>query len=372
MIHLHSPAILAFRLRVRDLALRVLSREVGLEVGRTRFREGGYSYPLHVAVFEDPRLLGFFDPSFHTLGVNRSLMLEAGEGVIADVVRHEVAHLMTFVRHGLSETDHGPAFRAFCRSVGWGPGVWGATVDVREGNARDPDPGHDRLLSRVRKILALGDSPNPHEAEAAALKANELLVRHNLSRSDALGDGEEETCLKRVLRSKRRSMKLLCIADILRTFLVFPVTNSGRDGVWLEVVGDRAAVEMADYVAGALDHILERLWEGHRKRHPGLGGIRMKNSFFLGVGKGYVRKIEGAQRARFTGREITLFQAGLVERARAIYGGLSYRGIGARTDSWASGLGERAGRDLSIRKGVGSGGGGGGGGGPARRIGWDG
>src|SRR3954454_9262567 len=39
----------------------------------------------------------------------------------------------------------------------------------------------DRIVDRVKKLLALSSSQNPHEAALAAAKAQELLFKHNLS-----------------------------------------------------------------------------------------------------------------------------------------------------------------------------------------------
>lgn len=39
----------------------------------------------------------------------------------------------------------------------------------------------DRIVERIKKLLALATSQNPHEAALAAAKAQELLFRHNLS-----------------------------------------------------------------------------------------------------------------------------------------------------------------------------------------------
>lgn len=41
----------------------------------------------------------------------------------------------------------------------------------------------DKIVERVKKLLALSSSQNPHEAALAAAKAQELLFRHNLSLS---------------------------------------------------------------------------------------------------------------------------------------------------------------------------------------------
>src|SRR3712207_287418 len=39
----------------------------------------------------------------------------------------------------------------------------------------------DRVVERIKKLLALTSSQNPNEAALAASKAQELLFRHNLS-----------------------------------------------------------------------------------------------------------------------------------------------------------------------------------------------
>ena len=230
----------------------VLRREIGVKMGRSRFYVGGYGYPLDVVVFEDPRQLGFFDSSTMTLGMGKKLMYEANDGVIKNIVRHELAHCMIFVGGGDGK-PHGEEFRAFCRARGWGPEVYSATVDIDRENDNYAQPSYDRLASRIKKILSLGSSPNPHEARAAVVKANQLLLRHNLSRDAVSDDGEEEAALKRVLAYPRRNAKLLCIADILETFFVKTVLNFGRGTVCLEAIGSRINVELAEYAAGFLD-----------------------------------------------------------------------------------------------------------------------
>ncbi len=40
------------------------------------------------------------------------------------------------------------------------------------------------VAAKIKKLLALGTSPNEHEAKTAMLKAQELMVRHNLSMKD--------------------------------------------------------------------------------------------------------------------------------------------------------------------------------------------
>ena len=58
---------------------------------------------------------------------------------------------------------------------------------------------------RIRKILALAESPNEHEAKAALLKARQLMAEHKLSESEIRDTGKSNvlevdsglTCSKR-------------------------------------------------------------------------------------------------------------------------------------------------------------------------------
>lgn len=44
----------------------------------------------------------------------------------------------------------------------------------------------DKIADRIRKLFALAESPNEHEAAAAAERAQELLLKHGLSEADVM------------------------------------------------------------------------------------------------------------------------------------------------------------------------------------------
>lgn len=56
--------------------------------------------------------------------------------------------------------------------------------------------GPQAILEKINKLLALSESPNEFEASSALLKAQELLVKHNLSMSDVKGHSFGEDILK--------------------------------------------------------------------------------------------------------------------------------------------------------------------------------
>jgi hypothetical protein len=59
---------------------------------------------------------------------------------------------------------------------------------VRSGNKTDD--GDDKVINRIRKVLALTQSPNENEAAAAAARLSALLAEHNLSIADLESKGQ--------------------------------------------------------------------------------------------------------------------------------------------------------------------------------------
>ncbi len=64
---------------------------------------------------------------------------------------------------------------------------------------------HERIIEKVRKLLALSQSDNEHEAATAAAKAQELLAEYNLSLSDIpADDGRCMRATKSAARTRQR------------------------------------------------------------------------------------------------------------------------------------------------------------------------
>ncbi len=214
------------------------------------------------------------------------------------------------------------------------------------------DVPRDALVEKVKKLLALASSTNPHEAELATLKANQLILRHHLDRA-GLAETEEALCVMDVMRSARKSAKMVAIYDILTQFMVRPLLHFGRGEVRLQAIGNRSQVALAEYVAGYLDRELETLWKA-----TGLKGTRAKNSFFTGIAKGYRQKLEAA-RAGFSATDkaaLVRVEADLGAQIQRYLGGFGTTRTGQVLDGNALGQGVRAGNNLSIRPGVQTGG----------------
>ena len=135
--------------------------------------------------------------------------------------------------------------------------------------------------------------------------------------------------------------------------------NFGHKIVYLEAIGSKVNVELADYTAGFLDVELERLWRHQRKLNPGLGGISMKRAFFLGLAEGYREKVRHMRGRGTVGRQLVASSRALERKVALVYPKLrSVTTSVARPDARSVGLGREAGRNLSVRKGLKGGSGG--------------
>lgn len=354
---LHSNTISAFLSRVRSDAREIVNLEMGLKMDRSRILYERILYPLNIVVFEDNTRLGYFDSRSYELGLSKKLMYQAKNEVLKNVLRHELAHFMCYLLYG-PKILHGEEFHNVCRSFGWGPEVYGAyaNVDAENNKIEDKNVETEKLLLRLKKLLALATSDNIHERELATLKANQLLLEHNLDLAKSSQDTEEVVYVKRVLEDTRKNAKHIAIYEILKTFFVSPVFNHGRGIFYLEVIGDKTNVELADYVANFLNIELEAIWNETKKENPKLKGMASKNSFLKGVAKGYVLKIEKQKSSIASGLELVAIEKNIQRHLNIVYPRIGHSSQAAgihNADAHSAGI--KKGSNLSIKPGISSG-----------------
>ncbi len=337
-----------------------MNEEMGIKFNKTRFMWRGYYYPLHFVLFEDPNKLGYFSPSNFQLGLHKKLMYLAHNEVLSNIIRHELAHLYCSLIYGEKAKNlasHGQEFHKVCTDFGWGPEVSKAYGNLEfENQLYSVDSSFEKVKSKIEKLLALADSDNPHEAEAATLKANQLLLKYNLQNLD-YDEDDVETCVKLVFRTKKLNATMNALYDILQYFYVQPVFNRTREGVGLDVVGTRINVEMADYITKFLASEFEILWNKARKQDPRLKGLKMKNNYILGVATGFTQKLKAERNLlkndKSSSRELMIMEENLSQQVRMAFPRLSRQaGSSASFDAHARAKGQRDGGNISIRPGV--------------------
>ncbi|MBI2520308.1 MAG: DUF2786 domain-containing protein [Bdellovibrio sp.] len=312
--------------------------------------------PIGVTVFRSSEKLGSFDPHNYQIGLNERLIWESKEVVLQNILRHEMAHYMTYLLYGNTIAHHGPEYRAFCQRYGWGDEIQAARADLNQANSQvEGDLVTERLILKVQKLLELASSSNRHEAELATIKANQLIIQHNLDLlKEKKGFDQETTFLKRILFSKKNNAKMRAIYEALNSFQVALCFSLGQDGVYLEAVGPYANVEMAHYVATFLDREMEILWRKAMEENPNLHGLRQKNSFFTGIGQGLTQKNLSALRASpsssVSSKDLIALEHNLQFHKERAYPRLRASFSSSKVDPMAHRLGKSAGEKLSIRK----------------------
>lgn len=340
-----NEATLHFAHRCEHWLREILRTEVALPVKRTRFQWERYSYPIHVVVFENNSHWGWFDPHTYQIGLNLKLLPLAKDQLIKDILRHELAHYLTFIDQDIPDQAHGKSFQATCQRYGWSRLVSKASLDLDHDQLAYAFEKKDRLLTKVKHLMALARSENKHEAELATLKANQLLIKHNLQQNNT---NSESLYCKTILSATRRSAKLSTIYDILKHFLVAPVFIYGKKQVLLEVSGSKDNIELAEYIAIYLERELERLWQQQTE----LKGLRAKNAFFLGIAKGYEAKLKGTPQSRESSKELIAIKKDLHQKVQLAYRRLSSTRQGGASDNSAFVKGTQSGKNLHINKAV--------------------
>jgi hypothetical protein len=346
---IYSKKIDLFVKELKEIMKRIIVNELNQKVSGNWFldkKKKAY-YPITTVIYNDRSMLGYFDSNVYELGFHERLMY-APKKQVEDLVRHELAHYMTFIEYGNVETSHGPEFRAFCEKVGWGKDVYSASVLLAE-DLEETDKTESDIYRKVQKLMALSSSQNPHEAEAAMIKSQQILLKHNIDSRYIDEQEDEKFYLKSVIKQSQRTEKMSAISRILETFFVSAVYARKNDGTHLEILGSKVNVQIADYVAEVLQDKLEELWCQAKEEYR-LKGLASKNSFFRGIAKGYVEKINDLKNS-YT-KEVSnalIVIEGKIEEAKA----LAYKRLVSSSSrvshcSKSSSLGEAAGRGLNI------------------------
>ncbi len=240
-----------------------------------------------------------------TLELSRRLVMERPWPDVLGVMLHEMAHqYVDEVLKAGDEVAHGEVFQKVCAERGIDGKAAGAPM-AAEAHGDGPGAEVDKVLERIRKLLALAGSSNQHEAEMAMRKAHELMLRHNIEMTKAraidsyevahLGDPE-----KRGNRVEDSVMALLTeyfFVKVIRIPVYLP--KLGKRGGVFEIAGTRANVEMARHVYEFLLATADRLWQANRKDARVQSG-RDRLSYQSGVIRGFHDKLRD-ERVELTG-----------------------------------------------------------------------
>ncbi|NVB43020.1 DUF2786 domain-containing protein [Pseudenhygromyxa sp. WMMC2535] len=235
------------------------------------------------------------------LEISRSLVLERPWPEVLEVLKHEVAHQFVDECLHVDESAHGPTFQQVCARLGIdgrASGAPQAPADAVE------DDATTRVVARIRKLLALAQSPNLNEAEVAATQARRLMLKFNVAAERAAQAGQAEGAgdrrygyrhlgepSGRILEHDRRLARIL-IEYFFVEAIWLPVyrPREGKRGSVLEICGLEANLLMAEHVHTFLRRTALELWKDYG-RESGRTSNRDRQAFLAGVMRGFEAKL---------------------------------------------------------------------------------
>jgi hypothetical protein len=240
---------------------------------------------------------GYWSGERNEICLSRNLVLNHSWDAIREIFLHEMAHQFAEQALGAhNEPPHGPKFKRACHLLRANPRASGNYRPLDERILQDsPDP-KDRIMIRVKKLMALAQSQNQHEAEAAMAKAYELIAKYNI---DLLArDENRHFATVFVGRPRLRHFREdYHLASLLQEFyFVFGiwvsayVVEKGKMGHVLEISGTRQNLRIASYVHDFVKHFIDSQWNRYNK-NKALNRYR-KTDFAMGIIEGFRSKLK--------------------------------------------------------------------------------
>ncbi|MFT5727735.1 MAG: hypothetical protein ACI8PB_001876 [Desulforhopalus sp.] len=272
-----------------------------------------YGVQLSLPIFEissGERQLGCWQAGTRSLRISEHLITSYPWGVTLQVLKHEMAHQYCSEVLRSKFTAHGEDFQKACFRLGVLPEFRGFSLVTDELLQQLDDHGkggtsEPKVLTKIEKLLALGESPNIHEAEAALQKASTLIEKYHLQQLTSPDHssyivGVIEIGKKQIATYKRHICRILQDFFFVRVVLS-RVYNPHIDTVQktIELMGSRENVAIAEYCYFFLENRLELLWNDFRQRTRSSGRTQ-KNSYYLGVVLGFFQKLQDQNRKRKT------------------------------------------------------------------------
>lgn len=214
------------------------------------------------------------------------------------------------------------------------------------------------IVEKIQKLLALANSANEHEAKLAASRAQELLVKYNLT--EAIVEGHSDTYVREDFETgrQREDKTHNLVLMLLRDFFFVEVVKdrkrnpNGKSFVRYVLLGKTHNVEIAKYVKTFLEASFSNLWAQYRKEHNAPPSSRM--SFMVGLYRGVAEQLKASRTKVQTETGLVVVKdADLVKFMENQFANLrSGRAKLDTRDQHAMAAGHEQGKNLRIAKGL--------------------
>lgn len=255
------------------------------------------------------KTVGWWDDRKKTLSISDHLIKTEIWDVVLEVLKHEMAH--QYVSEFYNNADnHGKYFKTACKKLGVHPAF---AVNSKEYYKKlqkfkgELPPDAQKMLKKVEKLMALGQSSNEAEAQAASRKANYLLNKYNLQKINTRDNNPDIKYLTICHKKKRIESIQRAILSVLKNYyyvscLTSNTYNAQDDAVYKSIVlvGPKEALKVAEYVYHFLLCTGQGLWQNFKKENCA------KRKDKLSFDMGFIAGIEHNHKIMFETSEIKI------------------------------------------------------------------
>lgn len=318
--------------------------------------QGRLSPPVFTFI-DSQRKLGSWCPETRCISINRSMAIDFPWRFTAQTLQHEMAHQYVSEIAQVQEAPHGPVFAQACLRMGISPSASANLDPTVPAGLDEQNDASLKVIAKVKRLLALAQSPNRNEAENAAAMARTLMVKHNLEQQKAQGHQEGQygylhlgTPSGRIHEHQQRIASILANFFFVEVVLV-PVYQPklGKYARVIEISGRKANLEMANYVHDFLIASAKRLWEQHfvqaklRSRRPRL-------TYMAGVMAGFYARLAAQDQALSGEGLVALADPKLLDYVGTRHPRLRTTRASGRQRTSAFEAGQKAGKEIVLQK----------------------
>ena len=124
---------------------------------------------------------GYWNGQTRQIVLSRKLILKYPWDSVLEILLHEMAHQVAEQAFGADgRKPHGEPFLKACNLLQANPAATGTYPPLEERIRNGAVSRRDALMARVDKLMSLAQSSHRPEAEAAMLKAHELIAKYNI------------------------------------------------------------------------------------------------------------------------------------------------------------------------------------------------
>lgn len=216
------------------------------------------------------------------------------------------------------------------------------------------------IIDKIKKLLALANSSNEHEAALAAGHAQRLLSEHNLAMADVDATIKPDKADKvEIIVPKKLSKWLRHLTSSVGTAFDCQTVHYPETGKMV-FIGVGADVEIASYTFSYLNRVVRKLCTNYVRHHvdnriTGRNRELLKQSYLLGATSTIaIRLREQKIQTPITSTKLVPVKEGLIKQTMSELGKLhTVRSRKSYINVEAYGKGQNDGRQVGINKGIG-------------------